>query len=37
VLDTVSAKFGIKLNYNYYDFGGQRYLKTGEVLSGRGG
>ena len=32
VLDVVSAKFGIKLNFNHFDFGGGRYLKTGEVL-----
>jgi 3-isopropylmalate dehydrogenase len=27
---TQSSKF--KLNFNYYDFGGDRYLRTGEVL-----
>jgi len=32
VLNVVSAKFGFKLNYNHFDFGGGRYLKTGEVL-----
>ncbi len=32
VLDVVSARFGIKFNFHYYDFGGARYLKTGEVL-----
>ena len=32
VLDAVSDKFGFKLNFKKYDFGAQRYLKTGEVL-----
>jgi 3-isopropylmalate dehydrogenase len=32
VLETVSMKSGFKLDFNYYDFGGQRYLKTGETL-----
>jgi 3-isopropylmalate dehydrogenase len=32
VLDAASTKFGIKLNYTYYDFGGARYLKTNEAL-----
>jgi 3-isopropylmalate dehydrogenase len=32
VLDAVSKKSGFKLDFNYYDFGGQRYLKTGETL-----
>jgi 3-isopropylmalate dehydrogenase len=32
VLDAAAAKFGFKLNYTPYDFGGQRYLKTGETL-----
>jgi len=32
VLDVISARFGIRFNFNYYDFGGARYLKTGEVL-----
>jgi len=32
VLDAAAPKFGIKLNYTYYDFGGERYLRTGEVL-----
>ncbi|MCS7338640.1 MAG: 3-isopropylmalate dehydrogenase [Verrucomicrobiae bacterium] len=32
VLDAAAAKFGIKLNYVHYDFGGERYLRTGEVL-----
>jgi len=32
VLQAAQEKFGFKLNLTYYDFGGDRYLKTGEVL-----
>src|SRR4030042_798484 len=32
VLDSVSRKFGFKLDFSYYDFGGERYLRTGETL-----
>ncbi len=32
VLNAASAVFGFKLNLTYYDFGGERYLKTGETL-----
>jgi len=32
VLNAVSKKYGFKLNLNYFDFGGERYLKTGEIL-----
>ena len=32
VLDAAAPKFGVKLNYTHYDFGGDRYLRTGEVL-----
>jgi len=32
VLDAVSSRLGIKCNFNHYDFGGERYLKTAEVL-----
>lgn len=32
VLDAAAAKFNLKLNYTHYDIGGDRYLKTGEVL-----
>ena len=32
VLDAASEKFGIKLQYTHYDFGGNRYLRTHEVL-----
>jgi 3-isopropylmalate dehydrogenase len=33
VLNAVCSKYNIKFNYEYYDFGGERYLKTGEILS----
>lgn len=32
VCEAAAAKFGFKLNLQHYDFGGDRYLKTGEVL-----
>ncbi len=32
VLNAIGSKFGFKLNYEEYDFGGDRYLKTGEIL-----
>ncbi|MFC1478096.1 3-isopropylmalate dehydrogenase [Candidatus Margulisiibacteriota bacterium] len=32
VLDAVSKKFSIDFDYTEYDYGGDRYLKTGEVL-----
>ncbi len=32
VLDAAASKFALKLNYTYYDFGGDRYLRTQEVL-----
>src|SRR5436190_6812210 len=32
VLDVAAKKFDLKLNYTYFDIGGARYLKTGEVL-----
>jgi 3-isopropylmalate dehydrogenase len=32
VLDVASKKFGFKLNYTHYDFGGERYMRTKEVL-----
>jgi 3-isopropylmalate dehydrogenase len=32
VLDAAASKFGFKLAYETFDFGGDRYLKTGEVL-----
>jgi len=33
VLQAASAKFDFKLNLTHFDFGGERYLKTGETLS----
>jgi len=32
VIDAASKKFGFTLDYTTYDLGGERYLKTGEVL-----
>ena len=32
VLDAASQKFGFKLNYTEFDFGGDRYLRTNEAL-----
>ena len=32
VLDAAAERFGFKLNYNYFDWGGERYLKTGETI-----
>ncbi len=32
VLEAVSNRYGFKLEFNYYDFGGDRYLRTGETL-----
>ena len=32
VLDTAAAKYDFKLEYEQFDFGGDRYLETGEVL-----
>jgi 3-isopropylmalate dehydrogenase len=32
VLNAAAAKFSFKLNYQEFDFGGDRYLRTGEVL-----
>ena len=32
VCETAAARFGFKLNWHPYDFGGERYLKTGEAL-----
>ncbi|MCP4404737.1 MAG: 3-isopropylmalate dehydrogenase [bacterium] len=31
-LDAACAKFDVKLNYEHYDFGGERYMRTGELL-----
>ncbi|HNQ88980.1 MAG TPA: 3-isopropylmalate dehydrogenase [Verrucomicrobiota bacterium] len=32
VLDATAARFNFGLDYTYFDFGGERYLRTGEVL-----
>lgn len=32
VLNAVSTKFGFKLDLTYFDFGGDRYIRTGEIL-----
>ena len=32
VAEAAGARFGFRLNWRHYDFGGDRYLKTGEVL-----
>src|SRR5262249_27156736 len=32
VLETAARKFGLKLSFTNYDIGGDRYLRTGEVL-----
>ena len=32
VLDVVASKFDLKFNYTDYDFGGERYMRTGETL-----
>jgi 3-isopropylmalate dehydrogenase len=31
-LDVASERFGFKTDYAYFDYGGDRYLRTGEVL-----
>jgi 3-isopropylmalate dehydrogenase len=36
VLDTACQKYDVKLHYEYYDFGGERYKKTGETLPDSG-
>lgn len=32
VLEAVNKKFDIKMDFTHFDFGGERYLRTGEVL-----
>jgi 3-isopropylmalate dehydrogenase len=32
VLDAACAAYGIKLNFTKFDFGGERYMRTGETL-----
>jgi 3-isopropylmalate dehydrogenase len=31
-LNALSQKYSLKLDYTWYDFGGERYMRTGEVL-----
>ncbi len=33
VLNAAAGKFRLKLDYHKYDFGGERYLKTGKIIS----
>jgi len=33
VLDALSARCGFSVHYHYYDFGGERYLKSGAIIS----
>jgi 3-isopropylmalate dehydrogenase len=32
VLEAVKGKFKINFDFHYYDFGGERYLKTGKII-----
>jgi len=32
ILDAAAAEYGFEMKYNHYDLGGERYMKTGEVL-----
>ena len=32
VVNAACAKYGVKLNYQSFDFGGERYKRTGEIL-----
>ena len=34
VVDAAAERFDIALEYQYHDFGGERYLRTGETLTG---
>ena len=34
VLDAASLVKGVKINYTEFNYGGERYLKTGETISG---
>ncbi len=33
ILNAAGAEFGFSLNFHHFDIGGERYLKTGEILS----
>ena len=37
VLEAISSRFGIAFNFHEYDFGGARYLRTGEMVPWCGG
>jgi 3-isopropylmalate dehydrogenase len=32
VLNAAAAKYGFKISFEEFDFGGERYLRTGEIL-----
>ncbi|HDL20029.1 MAG TPA: 3-isopropylmalate dehydrogenase, partial [Nitrospirae bacterium] len=34
VLKSASQKYGFKLDFTHFDYGGNRYLKTGDILPG---
>lgn len=34
VLDAAAGRFDFELDYHYHDFGGERYLRTGDTLTG---
>ncbi len=36
VMDAAAAKFGFKIDKTDFDFGGERYMKTGETLPDSG-
>lgn len=33
VLNAAAVKFNLKLDFHHFDFGGERYLKTGKIIS----
>ena len=33
VLEAIAPKYDLKFNFTNYDFGGERYKRTGETLS----
>ena len=35
VLTAAAAKYGFKLDFTYFDYGGERYLKTGRLFPTR--
>jgi len=36
ILNVAASKYGVKLNLTKYDFGGERYMKTGELVPDSG-